>query len=163
RTAPAASRPAAAECTTGTGRATAAGRAASAPSPGRGAGGSVCIGRARAAPFVDRPASGSGQDPTRHRPSRAPAAAASGRQGRRPRPWDRLAGDWGRAGTSRDLDGVFTALTYQSLAVFDEDREPGGSLLSELAPGGRDLVDGLVAGGPMLLILDECHHLLEVW
>ena len=77
--------------------------------------------------------------------------------------WDRLAGDWGRAGTSRDLDGVFTALTYQSLAVFDEDREPGGSLLSELAPGGRDLVDGLVAGGPMLLILDECHHLLEVW
>src|SRR5699024_7493333 len=77
--------------------------------------------------------------------------------------WDRLAGDWCRAGTSRDLDGVFTALTYQSLAVFDEDREPGGSLLSELAPGGRDLVDGLVAGGPMLPILDECHHLLEVW
>src|SRR5699024_10162839 len=75
--------PAAAECTTGTGRATAAGRAASAPSPGRGAGGSVCIGRDRAAPFVDRPASGSGQDPSRNRPCRAPADAGSGRTGRR--------------------------------------------------------------------------------
>ncbi|MGC3020405.1 MULTISPECIES: DEAD/DEAH box helicase family protein [unclassified Brevibacterium] len=69
----------------------------------------------------------------------------------------------GPAGTDRELDAVFTALTYQSLAVFDEERESTGSLLDELAPGGRQLVDRLVDSGPLLLILDECHHLLEVW
>jgi superfamily II DNA or RNA helicase len=71
--------------------------------------------------------------------------------------------DYGPAGTGRDLSAVFTALTYQSLAVFDDDRQPGGSLLDELAPGGRALVEALTGRGPLLLILDECHHLLEVW
>ncbi|UVI35731.1 DEAD/DEAH box helicase family protein [Brevibacterium spongiae] len=111
-------------------------------------------------------------------------------QGQWAREWNRCGGDLGPAGTRRDLSQVFTALTYQSLAVFDTDRETvdsddahdagrnvasddrvtetgesaqAGSLLDALAPGGRELVDTLVAGGPTLLILDECHHLLEVW
>ncbi|MDN6604650.1 DEAD/DEAH box helicase family protein [Brevibacterium sp.] len=68
-----------------------------------------------------------------------------------------------RAGLDRKLTTRFTALTYQSLAVFDDDRDSKSSLLNELAPGGRDLVDHLGDAGPLLLILDECHHLLDVW
>lgn len=67
------------------------------------------------------------------------------------------------AGLDRKLTIRFTALTYQSLAVFDEDRDTTNSLLNELAPGGRELVDRLGEAGPLLLILDECHHLLDVW
>ncbi|TGD29652.1 DEAD/DEAH box helicase [Brevibacterium sp. S22] len=92
-------------------------------------------------------------------------------QGQWAKVWDRLGGGRPPAGHTRDLTETFTALTYQSLAVFDADREPEDdraagsqhSLLDSLAPGGRALVDNLVAAGPMLLILDECHHLLEVW
>ncbi|SDS60509.1 Type III restriction enzyme, res subunit [Brevibacterium sandarakinum] len=75
--------------------------------------------------------------------------------------WNDLGAD--RAGLDRDLTTRFTALTYQSLAVFDDDRDATTSLLDELAPGGRELVDRLGDGGPVLLILDECHHLLDVW
>ncbi|NUL60319.1 DEAD/DEAH box helicase family protein [Brevibacterium luteolum] len=70
--------------------------------------------------------------------------------------------DFGAAGTDRGLHATFTALTYQSLAVFDDERSMG-SLLEELAPGGRALVDRIAAAGSVLLILDECHHLLDVW
>ena len=112
-------------------------------------------------------------------------------QGQWAKEWNRLGGGRPPAGANRDLTQIFTALTYQSLAVFDADRDnvdrdegtrstdqggepddratgsgqpgPDGSLLDSLAPGGRTLVDNLVAAGPMLLILDECHHLLEVW
>ncbi|WP_193627307.1 DEAD/DEAH box helicase family protein [Brevibacterium sp. CFH 10365] len=85
--------------------------------------------------------------------------------------WNRLGEGRPPAGSTRDLTQTFTALTYQSLAVFDTDGEPEDesaasnqhSLLASLAPGGRALVDNLLAAGPMLLILDECHHLLEVW
>ncbi|WP_432789920.1 DEAD/DEAH box helicase family protein [Brevibacterium sp. K11IcPPYGO002] len=110
-------------------------------------------------------------------------------QGQWAKEWNRLGEGRPPAGGSRDLTQTFTALTYQSLAVFDTDREtsdregdtrttdrdleerasdsvasgPSSSLLDSLATGGRALVDNLVDGGPTLLILDECHHLLEVW
>ncbi|WP_207782537.1 DEAD/DEAH box helicase family protein [Phytoactinopolyspora limicola] len=83
------------------------------------------------------------------------------------------------AGTSRDLSAPVTALTYQSLATFDPDAEVdeeghthvaqvgrrprGGSLLDRLHPNGRALVTALEEAGPITLVLDECHHLLEVW
>lgn len=110
-------------------------------------------------------------------------------QGQWAKEWNRLGGGRPPAGGTRDLSQTFTALTYQSLAVFEADRDTvdrdedarnagqdhGGrsndavasesdiSLLDSLAPGGRTLVDNLIDGGPTLLILDECHHLLEVW
>ena len=87
-----------------------------------------------------------------------------------------------RVGSSRALDGPVTALTYQSLAVFDPDAEvdeeghatlaaagPGTApnrsqnLLGRLHPNGRALVDALHDAGPITLVLDEAHHLLEVW
>src|SRR3954447_23146812 len=71
-----------------------------------------------------------------------------------------------RAGSRRDLDTMFTALTYQSLATFatDEEEEAGDEpLLNRLHPHGRALVERLKAIGDLTLILDECHHLLEVW
>ncbi len=72
------------------------------------------------------------------------------------------------AGGDRDLSTRLTALTYQSLAVFDADAEIDDegeetSLLARLHDNGRALVDTLREAGPILLVLDECHHLLEVW
>ncbi|MCW2757887.1 MAG: box helicase [Nocardioidaceae bacterium] len=73
------------------------------------------------------------------------------------------------AGTDRDLGATLTALTYQSLAVFDADDEvdeDGGAqsgLIEGLHDNGKALVARLEAAGPILLVLDECHHLLEVW
>ncbi|SMX90381.1 Type III restriction enzyme, res subunit [Brevibacterium linens ATCC 9172] len=110
-------------------------------------------------------------------------------QGQWAKEWNRLGEGRPPAGGTRELTQTFTALTYQSLAVFDTEREtvdreddtrttdrdledrvtdspasgPGGDLLDSLATGGRALVDNLVSGGRTLLILDECHHLLEVW
>ncbi|WP_114560493.1 DEAD/DEAH box helicase family protein, partial [Desertihabitans aurantiacus] len=68
----------------------------------------------------------------------------------------------------RSLEAGLTALTYQSLAVFDPDAEVDEDgaeqpLLARLHPNGRALVERLRAAGPLLLVLDECHHLLEVW
>ncbi|NED96543.1 DEAD/DEAH box helicase family protein [Phytoactinopolyspora alkaliphila] len=83
-----------------------------------------------------------------------------------------------RAGTTRDLSALVTALTYQSLATFDPDAEVDeeghkhqarlgrprrGSLLDRLHENGRALVTALENAGPITLVLDECHHLLEVW
>lgn len=84
-------------------------------------------------------------------------------------------------GTERTLTATLTALTYQSLAVFEsesdddaeaeagaevpgqpvEPDEPG--LLARLHDNGRALVGAMQAAGPIVLVLDECHHLLEVW
>ncbi len=81
-------------------------------------------------------------------------------------------------GTSRDLSAPVTALTYQSLATFDPDAEVDeegrehrpssterrrGSLIDRLHANGAALVKALEEAGPITLILDECHHLLEVW
>lgn len=70
--------------------------------------------------------------------------------------------------TDRGLASTVTVLTYQSLAIFDADEEVTDdgvedTLLSRLHENGRDLVGALREAGPILLVLDECHHLLEVW
>ncbi|NUR08054.1 MAG: DEAD/DEAH box helicase family protein [Nocardioidaceae bacterium] len=84
------------------------------------------------------------------------------------RGWDAF-GSTEQAGTSREVDGYFTALTYQSLATFDVDDEVDEegdehrSLLEALHPNGRALVERLKEVGELTLVLDECHHLLEVW
>ncbi|SFC66956.1 Type III restriction enzyme, res subunit [Nocardioides terrae] len=72
------------------------------------------------------------------------------------------------AGDDRGLARPLTSLTYQSLAVFDADREVSEEgreeqLLARLHDNGRALVERLRDVGPLLLVLDECHHLLEVW
>lgn len=78
------------------------------------------------------------------------------------------------AGTSRDLAATVTCLTYQSLAVFDADAEVAddpdetprterGSLLDRLHRNGAELVENMRSASGLLLVLDECHHLLEVW
>ncbi len=38
-----------------------------------------------------------------------------------------------------------------------------GSLLDRLHENGRAFIEQLKGAGPLLLVLDECHHLLEVW
>lgn len=73
-------------------------------------------------------------------------------------------------GTDRDLSAPITVLTYQALATFDrveaDDDEPEddqGALVDRLHPNGQALVAALRAAGPVTILLDECHHLLEVW
>ena len=68
----------------------------------------------------------------------------------------------------RALTSMVTTLTYQSVAVFDADAEVTDDaveapLLSRLHDNGRALVAAMRAAGPILLVLDECHHLLDVW
>ena len=80
--------------------------------------------------------------------------------------WDSYDGP--RGGTRRDLRTWFTALTYQSLAVFqqdgDDDEAPDdGGQVERLHPNGLALIETLKAAGPLTIVLDECHHLLEVW
>lgn len=77
------------------------------------------------------------------------------------------------AGTDRALQDDVSVLTYQSLAVFDPDaetdeegREEGraaSSLKGRLHANGAALVDALHAAGPLTVLLDECHHLLQAW
>ena len=78
----------------------------------------------------------------------------------------------GQAGTDRELRHPVTVLTYQSVAVFDPDAETDeegrtrsrrGGLVRLLHDNGRALVSALHDAGPLTLILDECHHLLDVW
>lgn len=72
------------------------------------------------------------------------------------------------AGTDRSLDADVTVLTYQSLAVFDPDAETDeegrtSSPLRRLHANGKELIARLAGAGPLTLVLDECHHLLDVW
>ncbi|MEV0644286.1 DEAD/DEAH box helicase family protein [Phytomonospora sp. NPDC050363] len=82
--------------------------------------------------------------------------------------WSRLGPTPPPASADRGLKSVFTALTYQSLATFDPEAEvdPDGaqrpSHIDRLRAQGRELVAALAAR-PVTLILDECHHLLDVW
>ena len=83
-----------------------------------------------------------------------------------------IQGQWeahGRAfalstGTDRVLGEQLTALTYQALAVFEPGTgEEPTAQIARLHDNGRALVEQLRGAGRVLLILDECHHLLEVW
>jgi superfamily II DNA or RNA helicase len=82
--------------------------------------------------------------------------------------WGRFAPDPPAGSTDRGLDAALTALTYQSLATFDPEAEvdPDGNDRSvhirRLRPEGRELVTAL-GRRPVTLVLDECHHLLDVW
>lgn len=74
------------------------------------------------------------------------------------------------SGTDRALTRELTSLTYQSLAVFDPDQEvdddlatPQRPLRERLHENGQQLIAKLSEGGRLLIILDECHHLLEAW
>ncbi|MBR8742221.1 DEAD/DEAH box helicase family protein [Nocardiopsis sp. MG754419] len=73
------------------------------------------------------------------------------------------------AGGDRGLGDAVNVLTYQSLAVFDPDAETdeeGHSatpVRDRLHPNGQALVRALHDAGPLTLLLDECHHLLQVW
>ena len=98
-------------------------------------------------------------------------------QGQWVRTWRRFAAAGGgaavggtalSAGVERDLRHPVTVLTYQSLAVFDDERGGRGArseepLLGQLHENGRALVAAMRSVGPVTLVLDECHHLLEVW
>lgn len=72
-------------------------------------------------------------------------------------------------GADRDLSRPLTALTYQSLATFDPDDEVDeeggdrGSLVDRLHDNGRALVAAMRDKPRLTVVLDECHHLLEVW
>lgn len=73
------------------------------------------------------------------------------------------------AGSDRALEDAVNVLTYQSLAVFDPDAETdeeGHSstpVRDRLHPNGQALVNALRDAEPLTLLLDECHHLLQVW
>ncbi|HEU5389504.1 MAG TPA: DEAD/DEAH box helicase family protein [Streptosporangiaceae bacterium] len=83
------------------------------------------------------------------------------------------------ATASRELPTPLTVLTYQALCTLgaagtrdtmrsagrarDLDGDGTEGLLSLLHPNGRELITRLRDGGPWTLVLDECHHLLELW
>ena len=76
----------------------------------------------------------------------------------------------GPGAATRAIETTFTALTYQSLATFDDhDTVDDGagddddSLIDGLHPNGKALIERLKTVGDLTLVLDECHHLLEVW
>lgn len=79
-----------------------------------------------------------------------------------------------RCGTDRALASAMNVLTYQSLAVIDDETDPTQrravlrtrdqhALLGLLHPNGRALIERAATMGPWTLVLDECHHLLATW
>lgn len=77
-------------------------------------------------------------------------------------------------GTERDLAAAMNVLTYQSLAVIDDETDQDSrravlrsgdqaAMLGLLHPNGRALVERAATLGPWTLVLDECHHLLATW
>lgn len=83
--------------------------------------------------------------------------------------WVRAARDHGLdASHHRDLRSPVTVLTYQSIALFDADAEVDDDahewpLMARLHPRGLEVVRRIRDSGRVLVVLDECHHLLEVW
>ena len=69
------------------------------------------------------------------------------------------------AGDDKSLAAPLTCLTYQSLAVFDSEATDAdaGTVVDRLHPNGVALFDRIRAQPRLVLVLDECHHLLEVW
>jgi superfamily II DNA or RNA helicase len=91
-------------------------------------------------------------------------------QGQWMRTWERFAPQQvAGVGAERDLRQPVNVLTYQSLAVFEDEggdggaKAGGGALLELLHENGRALVAAMRDAGPLTIVLDECHHLLEVW
>jgi superfamily II DNA or RNA helicase len=82
--------------------------------------------------------------------------------------WRRFTPATTTAGSARSLAADVTVLTYQSLAIFDPDAETdeeghARGPLRRLHANGRELIARLAGAGPLTLVLDECHHLLDVW
>jgi superfamily II DNA or RNA helicase len=73
------------------------------------------------------------------------------------------------ATASRELPTPLTVLTYQAICTIGESatvaerKLPDERLLEILHPNGQALLSRLAANGPWTLVLDECHHLLEMW
>lgn len=68
------------------------------------------------------------------------------------------------ASDDKTLASALTCLTYQSLAVFDsEAADESTTVVDRLHPNGVALFDRIRAQARLVLVLDECHHLLEVW
>ena len=93
------------------------------------------------------------------------------------------------ATTSRELPTALTVLTYQAVCTLDRNgSQPGADgtngadgadgsrngatrrqaaarddLPDLLHPAGLALIERMQASGPLTLVLDECHHLLEMW
>ncbi|HEY7483923.1 MAG TPA: DEAD/DEAH box helicase family protein [Streptosporangiaceae bacterium] len=82
--------------------------------------------------------------------------------------WEQFVPATATTGADRSLTADVTVLTYQSLAVFDPDEEAdeegrASRLISRLHDNGRELIAALRAAGALTIVLDECHHLLDVW
>ncbi|WP_374457310.1 DEAD/DEAH box helicase family protein [Nocardioides sp.] len=71
------------------------------------------------------------------------------------------------ASDDKALTSTLTCLTYQSLAVFDseaaDDDDSVQSVVDRLHPNGVALFERIRSQPRLVLVLDECHHLLEVW
>ncbi|GAB3207731.1 DEAD/DEAH box helicase family protein [Marinactinospora endophytica] len=96
----------------------------------------------------------------------APNAAVQGQWAAQWRSFERPEGC--TAGVDRRLRDDVTVLTYSSLALFDPDAETDEEGRPQAQPkrlhgNGSALLDTLRAEGPLTLVLDECHHLLQAW
>lgn len=69
------------------------------------------------------------------------------------------------ASDDKELGSSLTCLTYQSLAVFDSEAADDDStdVVDRLHPNGVALFERIRSQPRLVLVLDECHHLLEVW
>ncbi|MBC2931513.1 DEAD/DEAH box helicase family protein [Nocardioides sp. zg-1228] len=71
------------------------------------------------------------------------------------------------ASDDKSLLSPLTCLTYQSLAVFDSeaagDVDSTTPVVDRLHPNGVALFERIRTQPRLVLVLDECHHLLEVW
>ncbi len=67
------------------------------------------------------------------------------------------------AGDDKAMTSALTCLTYQSLAVFDSEAADDATVVDRLHPNGVALFERIRAQPRLVLVLDECHHLLEVW